>query len=263
MKQKQKQKLVFIVIVAASICTPFLPVAKAASVPLQQATATFPQAFNGSFLIGAAIDGFASGNGGWAILQNDLTTTSAATAAFETVNDVGFAGGSLLTFTLTQTYTGSGGAFPQHTIGRFRLSVTTDDCSLFADGLSSGGNVSANWIMLDPTSNDSLNGATLDELGDFSILASGLSPATDIYSVVAPTALTGITGIRLEVLEDPSLPTNGPGRYGNGNFVLTEFQVDIAPTTAPEPSSLALLVATGTFLVGLRRRKSTAKPDLA
>ena len=41
-----------------------------------------------------------------------------------------------------------------------------------------------------------------------------------------PTSLSPITGIRLEVLEDPSLPFNGPGRQPtNGNFVLTELML--------------------------------------
>ncbi len=36
--------------------------------------------------------------------------------------------------------------------------------------------------------------------------------------------MQGITGIRLEVLTDKSLPKNGPGRAPNGNFVLNELQ---------------------------------------
>jgi hypothetical protein len=41
--------------------------------------------------------------------------------------------------------------------------------------------------------------------------------------------LTGITGFRLEVLPDGSLPGHGPGRAVNGNFVLNEFRVTAAP----------------------------------
>ena len=37
-----------------------------------------------------------------------------------------------------------------------------------------------------------------------------------------------ITGIRLEVFADPSLPAKGPGRSPNGNFVLSEFKVRFA-----------------------------------
>src|SRR3712207_7146020 len=43
------------------------------------------------------------------------------------------------------------------------------------------------------------------------------------------TDLKEITGIRLEVLADPRLPQNGPGRAKDGNFVLTEFELKAAP----------------------------------
>ena len=33
--------------------------------------------------------------------------------------------------------------------------------------------------------------------------------------------------MRLRVLTHPSLPRHGPGRAGNGNFVLTDFTVTI------------------------------------
>ncbi len=44
-------------------------------------------------------------------------------------------------------------------------------------------------------------------------------------TITALTSLTGITGFRLEMLADASLPANGPGRFGNGNFVLSELGV--------------------------------------
>jgi hypothetical protein len=129
---------------------------------------------------------------------------------------------------------------PGHSLGRFRLSVTTDDRSLFCDGLPTGGDVTANWVVLDPSSVTAINTTTFTKLSDLSILAGGPTPDTDIYTVTAPTSLTGITGIRLEALEDPSLPHGGPGRWpGNGNFVLSEFEVSIAPI--PEPATSAML----------------------
>jgi hypothetical protein len=175
-------------------------------------------------------------------------------AVFESVSDFGFVGGTNLTFTLNQVFGG------QHTIGRFRLSITTDPRTDYANGLASGGDVSANWIVLDPLTISSAGGAALTELGDFSILAGGLSPAIDVYTVTAFTSLTGITGVRLEVLEDPSLPFNGPGRQPtNGNFVLSELQV-MATAAVPEPTSLGIwgaisLVAFGTSVYRRRAGK--------
>ena len=178
------------------------------------ATATFSQTLAGGFLVRTAIDGVIGSGVGWAIGIGSGGAGS-QTAVFETASDAGFAGGTRFTFKFYQQYNG-------HTLGRFRLSLTTDDRSLFADGLSSGGDVTANWTVLDIDASESSNGATLTELEDHSILASGLAPNTDLYTVTATTTNTGITGLRIETLVDPSLPFGGPGRANNGNFVLTE-----------------------------------------
>jgi hypothetical protein len=216
----------------------------AAPVGLQQATATFSQT---DFSIATAINGTTADDKGWAISPGTLRTDiPSQTAAFETATDVGFLSGSLLTFTLIQTHSN-----PGHTLGRFRLSITTDNRSQFADGLDTGGDVTANWTVLDPSVLSSANGTTLTKLGDFSIRASGTAPATDTYTISASTTLTGITGVRLEALEDPSFPYNGPGRFPeNGNFVLSEFQMSIAQV--PEPASTSLFLFS-IFIFRIRR----------
>ena len=140
-------------------------------------------------------------------------------------------------------------------LGHFRLSVTTDDRSTFCDGLPTGGDVTANWTVLDPSSLSTSSGEILTDLPDHSIMVSGPLLNTDVFTITAPTTLAGITGIRLEALTDPSLPFNGPGRQpDNGNFVLSEFSVSIAPI--PEPSALALLTD-GILLCATRRRISS------
>jgi len=217
--------------------------AAATAVPLQNATATFSQydpSIGWDFTVQKAINGTIADNLGWSIaIHNQVGSITNQTAVFETTSDIGFASGTQLSFKLYQTHDFD---FAMHTIGKFRLSVTTDNRSQFADGLISNGDVTANWIVLNPDSFVSANGATLSKLGDFSILASGFSPNTDIYTVTATTFLTGITGIRLEVLEDPSLPFNGPGRQPeNGNICLSEFELSI--TQIPEPSAAALVAA--------------------
>jgi hypothetical protein len=84
----------------------------------------------------------------------------------------------------------------------------------------------AAWTVLEPTSAKAAKGTVLTTQPDGSLLASGKNPAPETYTITANTPLTGITGIRLEVLPDPSLPSKGPGRAGNGNFVLNEFRVN-------------------------------------
>lgn len=84
------------------------------------------------------------------------------------------------------------------------------------------------WTVLKPDQASGTGGVTLTIQADHSILASGESPATTQYDLdftdLAATLGDGksITAIRLEVLPDDSLPKRGPGRAGNGNFVLTE-----------------------------------------
>jgi len=94
--------------------------------------------------------------------------------------------------------------------------------------------VDANWAVLRPSHYASAGGATLKWLDDQSILASGMNPEADAYNLEAKTDLTGITGVRLEVLGDPSLPKGGPGRDPDGNFLLSHLDVQAAPAEKPE-----------------------------
>ncbi len=90
------------------------------------------------------------------------------------------------------------------------------------------------WTVLLPSSLKSAAGTTLTLLPDKSILASGTAPGDETYTVEARTSLHGISALRLEALPDPSLPKNGPGRSGDGNFRLSEISAKTAPTTAPD-----------------------------
>ncbi len=82
------------------------------------------------------------------------------------------------------------------------------------------------WTLLRTTERKSAGGAELALMTDHSILAKGNSPDKDTYSITVQTRLKGITAFRLEVMPYNTLPKQGPGRAGNGNFVLTEFTVE-------------------------------------
>jgi len=84
------------------------------------------------------------------------------------------------------------------------------------------------WTVLEPETFTSKGGAVLKRLPDNSVLASGKNPSPESYTISAFTTMTGITGIRLEVLADTSLPARGPGRAPNGNLVLNEFKIAVA-----------------------------------
>jgi mono/diheme cytochrome c family protein len=63
-------------------------------------------------------------------------------------------------------------------------------------------------------------------LDDGSWLATTEGAPTDTYKIVADLPPGVISGLRLEVLPDESLPKNGPGRAKDGNFVLSKFSVE-------------------------------------
>jgi len=113
------------------------------------------------------------------------------------------------------------------------------------------------WTVLDPSVYTAANGATLTEQGDNSLLVS-LAPPTGetTYTITATTALTGITGIRLDAIADTSLPYFGPGTCPiNGNFVLEEIQADILPVPEPGLGLLTLLGLGGLVVCQRVRRK--------
>ncbi len=81
------------------------------------------------------------------------------------------------------------------------------------------------WLVLQPESITSEQGATLTLKEDGSILASGTNPPTDTYVLKVTQLPADVTAFRLEVLPDDSFPAKGPGRAANGNFVLSEILV--------------------------------------
>ncbi len=107
-------------------------------------------------------------------------------------------------------------------------------------GLAGG---SVNWVVLRPDLSSIEGGRharrTLD---DASVLAGEKQVGADTYTLTADTDLVGIKAIRLEVLADPSLPAQGPGRAANGNFVLSEFRLTVASKADPlQPAKPATL----------------------
>lgn len=80
----------------------------------------------------------------------------------------------------------------------------------------------ASWSPLTPAAAESSGGAALKIRDDGSVLASGKNPETDTYTLRFTNVPLSTAALRIDVFPDDSLPLKGPGRAGNGNFVLTE-----------------------------------------
>jgi hypothetical protein len=83
----------------------------------------------------------------------------------------------------------------------------------------------AQWSPVEYAEYGTESNASFERLSDNSLLSDGRGSDNDTYRVVVKTQLKEIAAVRLRTLTHPSLPRTGPGRAGNGNFVLTDFQV--------------------------------------
>jgi hypothetical protein len=91
------------------------------------------------------------------------------------------------------------------------------------------------WTVLRPEVEDlSTGGQKYLPMDDGSFLALGYAPTKHTVNMSVKTDVKDITAFRLELLCDPNLPLNGPGRSIYGAGALTEFKVDAAPADAPD-----------------------------
>lgn len=96
------------------------------------------------------------------------------------------------------------------------------------------------WVVLTPKSVTDSNGASFTINADGSVTPTGKGES-GVTTFVAESDLKGITGVRLEMLADEKAPNKGPGRAGDGNFVLNEFTVTAAPKGTPKELKLVTL----------------------
>src|SRR5262245_173722 len=81
------------------------------------------------------------------------------------------------------------------------------------------------WEVL-PLTNLGDNSQRYIEQPDHSILCQGYAPTKFSTDMRGKPALKTITGFRIELLNDPNLPCDGPGRSFMGTCALSEFKVD-------------------------------------
>lgn len=97
------------------------------------------------------------------------------------------------------------------------------------------------WELLEIDSFESQSGRSHLLKGDRSVLTRTDKPGKDVYTLSSHTRLKGISGLRLELLPEKSLPSKGPGVGTNGNFVLTELEIEIAhPDQADQWESVSV-----------------------
>ena len=87
------------------------------------------------------------------------------------------------------------------------------------------------WEVLDLGTVQGDAGTTYARQPDGSSLAVGKAPPQENLTLVAKTKRQSIRSLRIEALTHDSLPAKGPGRAGNGNFVLGNLKVTVADST--------------------------------
>ena len=207
-------------------------VAYAGQLSLEQPTANFSQ--SGTWYnVGWTNDGTTQGSGAWGNYNpSTWPDTNTGIAVWETSLDANF---NEYTFKLYFN-TIAGGFNYQKT----KISYTTDDRALFADGLHNGGDVDTDtWTVLPVDSAVSSNTAVATINGDNTIDWTA-NASTGVYTIVTSApglALQSITGFRLDALEVnyPSGNANsatphvevGWSQSGSsgGDGLMTEFEV--------------------------------------
>ncbi len=80
-------------------------------------------------------------------------------------------------------------------------------------------------------------------LDDGSILAAGYAPTLHTTHFTALQPVPAVAAVRLELLNDPSLPLSGPGRSARGLFALTEMRLEAAPANRPDQKRVLKFVS--------------------
>lgn len=84
----------------------------------------------------------------------------------------------------------------------------------------------AKWNILPPAKVSSSGGATPKTMEDQSVLMVGKNPIKDDYEFIFKTE-QAVNAIRLEAMVDPALVNGSASRGFNGNYVLSEFIVEV------------------------------------
>ena len=99
------------------------------------------------------------------------------------------------------------------------------------------------WKAMKPEVEDiSTGGARYIAMPDNGMLQAGYAPTKHRAHLTLKTDLKQVGAVRLELLMDPDLPMGGPGRSPKGTAALTEFEVEVAPASAPDKKEKVKIV---------------------
>ncbi len=76
----------------------------------------------------------------------------------------------------------------------------------------------------------STNGSTADFLSDGSFRVGGAKPEQDTYTLTFEMKPQRVTHVQIEAIPDEQFGNGGSGRSGNGNFVLSELEMEVSAT---------------------------------
>jgi hypothetical protein len=86
------------------------------------------------------------------------------------------------------------------------------------------------WLTLDMITGASTGKTTqFQKRDDGSLFAAGHPGSSEVYTFTFQTQQKGIKALRVEALAEPALPSGGPGRGPDGNFMLTGITLTAAP----------------------------------
>lgn len=94
----------------------------------------------------------------------------------------------------------------------------------------------------------SSSSSTYERLADGSYRFGGAVPETEVATFRFAAGISNVAYVVIEALADDALPKKGPGRAPNGNFVLSEVEMETLPPSAgAEPVSLRAASAEADF----------------
>jgi hypothetical protein len=103
------------------------------------------------------------------------------------------------------------------------------------------------WEVLRPDIDDiATGGQKYLQMKDGSVVAGGYAPTKFKPQFTLRTKMRNIRAIRLELMNDPNLPMNGPGRSIYGTSALTEFEVQATPAGAKDAKPVKVKIARAT-----------------